>query len=293
MKFFNKNEIFNIIYMIIGTFLIALGINMFFIPHEIVSGGMNGISVILYHVFNISPDKTLFVSNFPLIILSLIFLGKKYTLNTIFCSFLLPIFVRMIINIPPFEGDTILASIFGGIITGLGIGLTFKGGSSTGGTAIPEQIIHDYLRIPLSTSVLLVDGFILLGAFYFFDLSSGLYSLISLFIIGKMVDVTQSGGQPAKTCLVISNKTDKLIYELTVPLYLGVTILDGRGAYTGDKKEVLLCTFPEKTIIDVKNAIYKIDPNAFCLVFDTKEVLGNRWKSHLIKENNLLKLKNN
>ncbi len=283
MKNLKDFKLKNLTYMIVGTFLVALGINMFFIPYGIVSGGTNGISIIIYHVFGVSPDTTLFVSNFPLLILSLLFLGKKYTVNTIFCAFLLPFFVKLISNIPTFTGDTILASIFGGVITGLGIGLVFSVGSSTGGTSIIQQIVHDYLKIPLSTSVLIIDGMVLLAGFYFFDFSTGLYSIISLFIIGKMIDITQSGGQPAKTCLIISNKTEELIYELTVPLYLGVTILKGKGAYTGDKKDVLLCTFPEKSIVEVKNSIYKIDPTAFCIVIDAREVLGNRWSSYLVK----------
>lgn len=283
MKTSKKLNFKNLIFMVVGTFFIALGINVFFIPKGIVSGGMNGVSVIIYHTLGISPDTTLLVSNFPLLILSFIFLGKKYTANTIFCSFLLPFFVKLISNIPVFTGDTILASVFGGVITGLGIGLVFAAGSSTGGTAIIQQIIHNYVKIPLSTAVLIIDGLVMLCAFYFFDFSTGLYSIISLFIIGKMIDITQSGGQPAKTCLIISNNTKELIYELTVPLYLGVTILKGKGAYTGDKKDVLLCTFPEKSIVQVKNAIYKIDPKAFCIVIDAREVLGNRWSNYLVK----------
>lgn len=281
MNRLNKQIILNLSYMIIGTFLIALGINMFFIPFGIVSGGMNGVSVILYHLFNISPDKTLFISNFPLLLLSIAFLGKKYTFNTIFCSFLLPIFVKLINRIPVFNGDFILASIFGGCITGLGIGLVFKGGSSTGGTAIIQQIIHKYFKISLSLAVLIIDGIVLLGAFFFFDFSTGLYSLIALFIIGKMVDIVQSGGRAAKTCLIISNNTEELIYELTVSLALGVTILNGKGAYSREDKNILLCTFPEKNIIKVKNTIYSIDAKAFCIIIDTREVLGNKWENYL------------
>ncbi|HHX68262.1 MAG TPA: YitT family protein, partial [Gallicola sp.] len=237
-----------------GTFLIALGINVFFIPYGIVSGGMNGVSVILFHILKISPDITLFVSNFPLLLLSILFLGKKYTVNTIFCSFLLPVFVKLINNIPVFQGDTILASIFGACITGLGIGLVFKGGSSTGGTAIIQQIVHKYFKIPLSFAVILIDGLVLLGAFFFFDLSTGLYSIISLFIIGKMVDITQMGGRPAKTAIVITNQTEELIHKLTVPLYLGVTILKEKEHIIGririyyyvlsQKKQLLMLKMP-------------------------------------------------
>ncbi len=279
MKFITKKNVSNLIIMVLGTFLIALGINIFFVPFGLVSGGMNGISVLLYHLFHISPDITLFISNFPLLLLSLIFLGKKYTLSTVFCSFLLPLFVNLIKTIPPFSGDTISASIFGGIITGVGIGLVFRAGTSTGGTAIIQQIIHNYFKIPLGTVVLIIDGMVLLSAFFFFDISTGLYSIIALFLIGKMVDIVQSGGRAAKACFIVSEKTDALIYELTVPLYLGVTILKGQGAYTMKDRDVLLCTFPERSIIAVKNSIHTIDPKAFCIIIDAREVLGNRWQS--------------
>ena len=283
MKKIVQKDISNLLFMIVGTLFIALGITVFYKPYELVAGGMGGISIILYHKFAISPDTTLFISVFPLLLLSYFLLGKKYTLNTIFCSILLPVFVRLVKYIPEFEGDMILASIFGGALSGLGIGLVFKGGSSTGGTAIIQQILHDYLRIPLSISVMLIDGLVLLGAFIFFDFSTGLYSIISLVIVGKMVDITQSGGMSAKTAIIISDKTNELIAELTGPLYLGVTVLDGKGAYTGNRKEVLLCTFPDKTIVAVKNSIYNIDPRAFCIIVDAKEVLGNRWQSYLVK----------
>ena len=283
MRKISQKDISNFLYMIIGTFFIALGINVFYKPYELVAGGMSGISIILYHKFGILPDTTLFASIFPLLLLSYFFLGKKYTFNTILCSFLLPFFVRLIRFIPEFSGDMILASVFGGVFSGLGIGLVFKGGSSTGGTAIIQQILHDYFKIPLSIAVMFIDGLVLLGAFIFFDFSTGLYSIISLVVVGKMVDITQSGGTPAKTAIIISDKTEELIAELTGPLYLGVTILNGKGAFTGNRKDVLLCTFPDKTIVTVKNSIYNIDPRAFCIMIDAKEVLGNRWQSYLVK----------
>ncbi|MDL2310790.1 YitT family protein [Peptostreptococcaceae bacterium OttesenSCG-928-C18] len=277
MENVNKKIIINAIYMILGTFFIAFGIKVFFIPFGIVSGGMNGISVLLYHLFGISPEKTLFISNFPLILLSFIFLGKKYTFSTIFCSFLLPLFMQFTSFISPFIGDTILAAIFGGIISGIGIGLVFKAGSSTGGTAILQQILQNKLSIPLGTAVIIIDGLVLFSAFVFIDVATGLYSIISLFLIGRMVDIVQSGGKPAKTCFIISNKTYELTKELTSPLYLGVTIWEGRGGFSSEKKEILLCTFPDKSIITVKNVVHKIDPNAFCIIIDTREVLGSRW----------------
>lgn len=281
MKFINKNSFINYFYMVIGTFFITIGLNAFLVPSEIVAGGISGISVILYHTIGISPDISILISNIPLLVLSLYFLGKKYTLNTIFCAFLLPVFIRIFNFIPHYTGDIFISTIFGGIFTGTGAGLIFKAGSSSGGTAILQQIIHDKFKIPLGTSIILIDGLILLGAFYFFDVTTGLYSTISLFIIGKTVDIVQSGGTPAKTTLVISSKTEELTSELMRNLQIGVTLLKGQGAYSKEDKDVLLCTFPEKKIVEVKSKIFQVDPNAFCIVVDAKEVIGNRWESFI------------
>ncbi|HHX70375.1 MAG: YitT family protein [Miniphocaeibacter sp.] len=281
MKFINKNSFINYFYMVIGTFFITIGLNVFLVPSEIVAGGISGISVILYHTIGISPDISILISNIPLLVLSLYFLGKKYTLNTIFCAFLLPVFIRIFNFIPHYTGDIFISTIFGGIFTGTGAGLIFKAGSSSGGTAILQQIIHDKFKIPLGTSIILIDGLILLGAFYFFDVTTGLYSTISLFIIGKTVDIVQSGGTPAKTTLVISSKTEELTSELMRNLQIGVTLLKGQGAYSKEDKDVLLCTFPEKKIVEVKSKIFQVDPNAFCIVVDAKEVIGNRWESFI------------
>lgn len=281
MKFINKNSFINYFYMVIGTFFITIGLNVFLVPSEIVAGGISGISVILYHTIGISPDISILISNIPLLVLSLYFLGKKYTLNTIFCAFLLPVFIRIFNFIPHYTGDIFISTIFGGIFTGTGAGLIFKAGSSSGGTAILQQIIHDKFKIPLGTSIILIDGLILLGAFYFFDVTIGLYSTISLFIIGKTVDIVQSGGTPAKTTLVISSKTEELTSELMRNLQIGVTLLKGQGAYSKEDKDVLLCTFPEKKIVEVKSKIFQVDPNAFCIVVDAKEVIGNRWESFI------------
>ncbi|QQK08344.1 YitT family protein [Miniphocaeibacter halophilus] len=281
MKTIKKNSFINYFYMILGTFFITIGLNVFLVPSEIVSGGISGISVILYHTIGISPDVSILISNIPLLGLSLYFLGKKYTLNTIFCAFLLPVFIRIFNFIPQYSGDIFIATIFGGVFTGTGAGLIFKAGSSSGGTAILQQIIHDKFKIPLGTSIILIDGLILLGAFYFFDVTTGLYSTISLFIIGKTVDIVQSGGTPAKTALIISNKTEFLTSELMRSLQIGATLLKGQGAYSKEKKDVLLCTFPEKKIVAVKSKIFQVDPNAFCIVVDAKEVIGNRWESFI------------
>lgn len=277
-QWLSPQKLMNYFFMLFGTALIAIGINSFFVPFSLVAGGMNGVSILLYRLLGISPDVTLFWSNFPLLLLSYFFIGKRYTLNTIVCSFLLPLFVRLLQPFPVYSGDAMLAALFGGLIAGAGVGLVFRGGSSTGGTGIPIQILHDYLKIPFGLGVLIVDGSVLLSAFIFLDFTTGLYSLIALTCVSKAVDYVQTGGLSAKTCFIISDKSELLV-EALVDKDFGVTIVDSRGAYSREAKKMLVCTCPQKRVNELKETLKKEDTNAFCVIFDTKEVVGNRWES--------------
>lgn len=282
LNFINKKNLVNFSYMIIGTFICTVGLNSFVVPNEVVAGGINGIGVILYHLYKVPPEVTLAVANIPLLILSLLFLGKKYTYSTLFCSLILPVFIKIFNFLPAFSGDMLLASLFGGLLVGGGTGLIFKSGSSNGGTAIIEQILHNKFGMTLGTAVFLVDGSILLLSFFFFNITVGLYSAIALFATGKIIDRVQSGGIPAKTTLIISNKNEEISSELIKNVEVGITVLNGKGAYSKEDKDVLLCTFPEKKITRVKNKVFSIDPNAFFIVIDAKEVIGNRWQEYLV-----------
>ena len=195
MKFKEKNDfkhlIKNSISMSLGTLLFAMSVNLFYVPFNLVSGGVTGIAVILKHFFGFTAESTIFWTTFPLMAISLLLLGKKYTINTIYCSFLLPALVKATKIMPAFAGSKLMAAILGGIMAGLGLGFVFRAGSSTGGTAILEQSLTNYTNIPLNISVLLIDGTIILAGFFTFDLMTGIYSIISLLFMQGFVGLTQ------------------------------------------------------------------------------------------------------
>ena len=195
MKFREKNDfkhlIKNFILMSLGTLLFAMSVNLFYVPFNLVSGGVTGVAVILKHFFGFTAESTIFWSPFPLMAISLILLGKKYTINTIYCSFLLPALVKATNSMSPFAGSKLMAAVLGGVMAGLGLGFVFRAGSSTGGTAILEQSLTNYTKIPLNISVLLIDGTIILAGFFTFDLMTGIYSLISLLFMQGFVGLTQ------------------------------------------------------------------------------------------------------
>ncbi|MDO5017716.1 MAG: YitT family protein [Lagierella massiliensis] len=195
MRFREKNDfehfIKNFILMSIGTLLFAISVNMFYVPYNLVSGGVTGVAVIFKHFFGFTAESTIFWSTFPLMALSLLLLGKKYTVNTIYCSFLLPALVKVTKVLPVFTGNKLMAAILAGIMAGLGLGFVFRAGSSTGGTAILEQSLTNYTKIPLNISVLIIDGSIILAGFFTFDLKTGIYSIISLLFMQAFVGLTQ------------------------------------------------------------------------------------------------------
>ncbi|WP_300410625.1 YitT family protein [Lagierella sp.] len=195
MKFIQKNDlehfVKNFILMSFGTLLFAISVNMFYVPYNLVSGGVTGIAVILKHFFGFTAESTIFWTTFPLLALSLLLLGKKYTVNTIYCSFLLPALVKVTKVLPIFTGDKLFAAILGGIMAGLGLGFVFRAGSSTGGTAILEQSLTNYTKLPLNISVLLIDGSIIVAGFFTFDFKTGIYSIISLLFMQGFVGLTQ------------------------------------------------------------------------------------------------------
>lgn len=195
MKFREKNDfkhfIKNFILMSLGTLLFAMSVNLFYVPFNLVSGGVTGVAVILKHFFGFTAESTIFWTTFPLMAISLLLLGKKYTINTIYCSFLLPALVKATKVMPAFAGSKLMAAILGGIMAGLGLGFVFRAGSSTGGTAILEQSLTNYTKIPLNISVLLIDGTIILAGFFTFDLMTGIYSIISLLFMQGFVGLTQ------------------------------------------------------------------------------------------------------
>lgn len=195
MKFREKNDfkhlIKNFILMSLGTLLFAMSVNLFYVPFNLVSGGVTGVAVILKHFFGFTAESTIFWTTFPLMAISLMLLGKKYTINTIYCSFLLPALVKATNSMSPFAGSKLMAAVLGGVMAGLGLGFVFRAGSSTGGTAILEQSLTNYTKIPLNISVLLIDGTIILAGFFTFDLMTGIYSLISLLFMQGFVGLTQ------------------------------------------------------------------------------------------------------
>ena len=264
----------DVVYVVTGSFLLAYSFQVFLLPNDIISGGIASLSIILYEILGLSPALIQYAFNIPLLILSYFLLGKDVAFKTILGSMLYPLFTGLISSLQPLTTDQMLASIFGGIVTGIGVGLVYKGKGSTGGTSTIAQLIAKYTGVTLGNATLMADGIIIVIGFFTFDLEAILFGVISLVAASKMIDVVLVGGTTSKTVLIISDETDVIRQEILDNFERGVTLLDARGGYQNESKEMMMVVISEREITAMQEMIVKHDDDAFVVFMSASDVLG-------------------
>jgi uncharacterized membrane-anchored protein YitT (DUF2179 family) len=269
---------FEYINVLIGSAIIALAFNVFLLPNQIASGGVSGISTILLSVFGWEPAYVQWAFNIPLFIAGVILLGKQFGAKTLVGTIFLPFVVFLTKNIDPWTNDALLGALFGGIVVGLGLGIVFRGNGSTGGTDLAAQIITKYTGLTLGTSVVLMDGLIVLFAALVFDIERGLYALIALYVTSKTIDLVQVGFGRSKTAMIITNKQEEVREGILNKIDRGVTKLSAYGGFTDNERPVLMCVVDQREFTKLKQLVKSLDPSAFVVVMDASEVLGEGFK---------------
>jgi len=267
-------------YLIIGSLAIAFAFNIFLNPNGIAPGGVSGLSTIIQYKFGIEPAITQWALNIPLFIAGIILLGKKFGIKTVVGSVVLPFFVLLTKNVQPITHSALLASVYGGVLVGIGLGFVFRGKASTGGTDLAAQILHKYTGISLGVAVLAMDGLVVFTSGIVFGPENALYALISLFLTSKTIDLVQIGLGYSKLAFIISDEQEKIGQVILHDLDRGATILNGKGAYTGARRDILMVVFDQKETIRLKEVIKSVDSSAFVIVTDTHEVLGEGFRAH-------------
>lgn len=273
---YKKERLLRYSYLIAGVFLVAVAFNLFILPSKIVYG-MNGVGVILNSVFQIDPSIVILIGNIILLILSYLLLGKDKTANSVFGALLVPIMIKLTVpvsNYVSMEYDPLLFTIFGSVITGFGLGLVFKGGFTTGGTDILNQIVSKFGKMSIGNAMFWTDGLIIIGGTFVFGWTKLMYSAIALYIISLMTDKVILGISSSKAFYIITSHETAVKKFIMDHLSHGVTVLDGRGGYTGNHQKVIMCILPTKEYFIAKEGIHQIDPEAFFLVTDAYEVYG-------------------
>ena len=262
---------------IIGILLLALSYNFFMLPHNIVYG-VGGLGVIFKKVLGADPSIVILVGSLILLILSLIFLGKESTKKTILGSLLYPAFVKLTESLPSLfsigDIEPLLEVICGSLVSGLGLGLVFKAGFTTGGTDILNHIVSKFFHMNVGKAMFYTDGVIILFSFFAFNFQTFIYSILNLYIISLMTDKVVLGISQSKAFYIITSEETSVKKFIMNSMIHGVTVLEGRGGYTGDVKKVIMCIVPTSQYCELKEGILKIDRSAFFVVTDAYEVSG-------------------
>lgn len=261
----------------LGTFLFAFAIGMFILPGNILSGGVAGITNLISGFVPIQNDILVAIINTILFFVGSIFLGKEFFMNTLIYSATYPFILLLITrNIPTVEIDPLLAAVYGGIIGGIGVGIMFRNGGSSGGTDAIALILEKYFRVKASTTIMIMDALTVLAGLYIYGLNSVLIGLISVFLLTFALERTMNiyTGIEAKKFEIISNKYEQIADEIHTIIERGTTVLDVVGGYTGDRKKMLVVVVSDDQYQAVKSIIDKNDPNAFVVISETKEING-------------------
>ena len=270
-----KKQIINSITVVVGTFILAVAVETFIIPYRILSGGVAGIAVALHPILHISATL---IANSVLIILLIIgsfILGKEFLKNTVLSCIAYPIFTSILSGRVNVVVDPILASFYGGLVAGAGIGIVLKTGASTGGMDIPPLIINKLTGIKLSTLVLITDFLTVLLGLFVYDLSAVLLGLVSVFMTSVAISkVLTINGTVSKAVQIISVKYEDILKEIDAQLERGATLLQGYGSYTGEEKRIILCVVSERQYGTLIEIVKEIDPSAFIITTDATDMHG-------------------
>ena len=263
--------------IIVGSALFAAGFQFFLYPNSIIVGGVSGIAMIINLLTKLPVGLLTIVLNIPLFIIAWRYFGTGFIICSLVGMLLSSVFVDLfaLLSISP-TNDMLLACIIGGAVKGLGLGIVYYAGATTGGTDIIAKFIR--LKFPylnFGTVVLITDCFIIVAfAAIFNKVESAMYAVITMFVVSKVVDLVLYGIDNSSVCYIISEKSDQLVTDITDRLHRGVTILEGEGAYSHKNKQVLLCVVKRTQIADIRKMIKSIDENAFFIITDAKNVFG-------------------
>jgi uncharacterized membrane-anchored protein YitT (DUF2179 family) len=269
-----KNMIARIIYILIGSFIYSVSINALFIPHQLLSGGMTGIAMMLEYLFRIPTGISVAVLNIPLFFGSCKFIGKRFTWLSVLGILSSSIFLFLTANwVIPVE-NSMVAAIFGGLISGIGTGIIIKNRGSLGGTDIISIIINKYFSFSIGGVAMAINAIILSISAFLFNVEMAMLTLVAIFVANKALDSIQEGFNHRKTVIIVTDHYEEIADELLKKVKRGITFIDGEGAYTKKEKKLIYMVVRVMELSRIKDIVRRKDPEAFLSIIDTREVEG-------------------
>ncbi|NGY87112.1 YitT family protein [Bacillus megaterium] len=266
------------LFILVGALLMAVGLEFFLVPNEVIDGGIVGISIILSHLTDVQIGFYIFVLNLPFFFIGYKQIGKTFALSTLLGVIILSIATSIFHDLPVLTGDPLLATVFGGIVLGVGVGIVIRYGGSLDGTEILAILFNKRTPFSVGETIMFFNLFILGSAGFVFGWDRAMYSLMAYFIAFKTIDIVIQGLDESKSAWIISEQYEQIGEAILARLGRGVTYLNGEGAYTGDDKKVIFCVITRLEEAKLKAIIDEIDPSAFFAVATIAEVRGGRFK---------------
>jgi len=282
-KYFNLQLLKNLVGIVIGASIVSASINALIIPNHIADGGLTGIAIILHYLFNWPVSWAVFLLNLPLFILGFRMVGRNFLILSIVGVGVLSATLSLTAQLPTLTDDVLLAAMFGGVLTGIGMGIIFRSRGSLGGTDILAVLFARTTPFSVGQIILAIDAVIFIGVAVLFRPEMAMYAMIYMFIATRVVDLVQEGLSHSKSVMVVTSNPQKIANEIMEKLGRGVTFFLASGAFSGQAKQVVYCVINRTELSQIKEIVREQDPQAFMAISEVPEVVGegfSSWRGH-------------
>lgn len=269
-----KKRIVDFLFIIVGSFIFALAVNLFVIPNELGEGGVTGLTIIAYYLYEWSPGLVNLILNGFLLIVGYKFLSKSTTIYTIIATLFNSLFLHLTSGWSVASDEIIVNTIFGGVFIGIGIGLIIRVGGTTAGSAILASIAHKYLGWSISYGLLFFDLIVVFSSYFIIGAEKLMLTIIMLYIATKVMEFIIEGLNSKKAVTIISSNPNQIARQVNETMHRGVTVYAGHGYYTKDQKEILYIVISNQEVVKLKKIVKAADQNAFIAIHDVRDVFG-------------------
>ena len=276
-----KEVILDIVICIAGSFIYALAVNCFVAPNDISSGGVTGLAILINYLWKLPIGASIFILNVPLFVMSFVVLGKRFIIKTLFSTAMTSVLIDLgVYFMPAYSGDKLLAALFGGALMGIGLGIIFTRGSTSGGTDILSRLLRKkFPHVSMGRFMMVCDMCIaLLAGVVYKNIESILYAMIVFLLSGKAIDIVLYGADKGKMMMIITDKSAEISKAITDETPRGVSILPVQGAYTGAERHMLLTVVRPSEVTKMRKIVKRFDEKPFIIISDASEILGLGFK---------------
>lgn len=276
-----RDIILDVLICTLGAFIYSVGINCFISPNELSSGGATGLAILANYLWNVPIGGAMFAINIPLFVISFIVFGKNFIIKTLFSTAMTSLLIDAgAYFLPAYEGDKILAAVFGGALLGVGLGVIFTRGATSGGTDIMGRLLKKAMpHITMGRLVMICDlCVVLLAGLVYKNIESVLYATIVFIVSSKSIDLVLYGSDSGKMMMIISSNAEEIAKAITSETPRGVSIVPVKGAYTGEEKHMLLSVVRPNEVNKMRKIVRRFDEKPFIIISDASEILGLGFK---------------